>query len=774
MPLVKLVLPCIFGILAYLIIQARIPELVFVVVYLFVVIGWISLRRFWLAHFSRRWVFGLMTSALLIAIGYLAAQRHDQQHHKAHFSRHFGKDGFLVLRVAEPVAEKANSFQVAGKVLYLFSDQPSYKNKNNPLEPEGFYADHSPAKVKGGIILYLEKDSLAVALRYGDLVVIDNNYEEVSPPQNPRQFNYKRFLAYQNMFHSSYRRSGQWHHTGINRGNPVVTWSLQLRERALQVFAEHQLSGREFAVISALLLGYREYLDEDLQREFAGAGAMHILCVSGLHVGIIYLVLKTLLSFLKRLPAGTYIQTALILVLIWLYASITGFSPSVLRASAMFSFVAVGQSLNRRTNIYNTLAASAMVLLAINPFIITRIGFQLSYLAVVSIVSIQPWLYKTLSPKNKLLDKAWSIMTVSVAAQVATGPLSLLYFHQFPNYFLLTNLIVIPLSGLIIYSSLLTLFLSTLPYLGYFAGRLLYWLLYALHSSVKYIEGLPYSTSGNVYIGLPETILLFIFLIFGCLYLIANKPFGLKVALATLLLLVGCLSLRSIKLFRQEHFVIYQVNNATAIDFFIGKEKAVLACDRVINDPGMVSFQTLEYRISRGVTKPRFVINTGLTGITSLQRPLKRIHPNKNNITNLKPINKGQLANEVTFGHYIRFGKKNILVLSGSHTPIQFDNNKHQTSYQVISKPKVDATNSHEHHLKHWSDTVIHFPVDYLIVCQNPRVTPATYLQIYTPSKVILDASNNFWNASRWDQACDSLHIPFWAVRDRGAFISGE
>jgi competence protein ComEC len=446
-PLVRLVAPLLLGIIAWLVAGFLFPPELFFAVYASGLLLWFGLRHLFLANMARRWVFGAIIHALLFVAGYHHAQNHYQVVRPDHFSHWHEQDGVLLLRVTEPVSEKANSYQVIGKV-------------------ERIIAGSARHKVRGKLMVYLQKDSLASSVRYGDLLLLENQFQEVRPPQNPGEFNYRGFLARSNIYHQTYRRSGQWHPTGENRGNRVVASALQMREAALHNLEANHLSGREFAVVSALLLGFREYLDEDLQREFAGAGAMHILCVSGLHVGIIFLVLKTIFGFLARVRYGIFLRTFLIIALIWFYAAITGFSPSVMRASTMFSFVALGQSFRRSTNIYNTLAGSALVLVLIDPYIISRIGFQLSYLAVISIVTLQPWLYKKLYFKNYLLDKAWAIITVSIAAQLATGPLALFYFNQFPNYFLLTNLVVIPLASFIIYSALLTLFLTPVPWLG--------------------------------------------------------------------------------------------------------------------------------------------------------------------------------------------------------------------------------------------------------------------------------------------------------------------
>jgi competence protein ComEC len=769
MPLVRLVLSFILGILTYLIIQVNFPVLIFVVIYIAIAAIWFLFQRYWLSNYGRRWVFGMMSLTMLYVVAYHTTQNHDHQYAKDHFSNYIEHAGILVVHINEPVAEKTNSFQLVGKVSCFIPLNSIWKDDLDPSEQiVDLQAD--PRRLLGNIILYLEKDSLAGTLRYGDIIIIENSYEEVRPPQNPRQFNYKRFLANQNIFHSSYKQSGSWNRIDTNKGKSLLSYSLKLREHALTIFSDYNLPEREFAIISALLLGYREYLDEDLRREFAGAGAMHILCVSGLHVGIIYLVLNALLSFLKRLPGGLYILTFLIITLIWLYASITGFSPSVLRATTMFSFVAAGQSFHRRTNIYNTLAASAMLLLIIDPLIITRIGFQLSYLAVVSIVSIQPRLYKQVYVKNKIIDRAWSIITVSIAAQAATGPLSLFYFHQFPNYFIFTNLIVIPLSGFIIYSGLFALLVNTVPFLGYIAGMLMHVLLSALHTTVKHIEGLPYSTSSDLYVGLPETLLMFMFLIFCCMYLIAGRYIYLRVTLAALLVITTFFSYRSMKLYHQKHFVVYHINQATMIDFFIGKERAVFTCKQLKNnDPGMAGFQVSEYQINRGAAKAGLILYSGLPAITTINRPLKHSRVNyyygmerkqswSQTMGHLQPtfVHKAEdgkssvrvktdnfsPAYHTRSGHYIYFDEKIIVIVSKSHAPINFS-----------------------------GPTTKQYPVDYLIICSNPVIDPGTYLRVFLPSKVIIGSSNSFRNVTRWKEACESMNVEFWVVRERGAYL---
>ncbi len=659
--------------------------------------------------FRFTWLSGCCLSLLLMCLGYQLARQHHQYERHNHFRHYDMQDGYLLVQVREPVSERANSFQAITDVLYVGNDSVS-------------------RATEGRLMLYFEKDSLVPELQYGDRLIINSRYSSVSPPQNPDVFNYKRYLARQNIFHTSYVRSGEWMATGENAGRFYVRIALMLRQRALSTLEENHLSGREFAVISALLLGYREYLDEDLRREFAGAGAMHILCVSGLHVGIIYMVLGKLFSFLTRLRGGAVLKTFFIILCIWMYAAITGFSPSVLRASVMFTFVSAGQSFQRPTNIYNTLAASAFVLVAANPAIIKHIGFQLSYLAVLSIVTLQPWFEKLLKVNNRLLSKAWAIITVSMAAQLATGPLALHYFNQFPNYFLMTNLVVIPLASIVIYAALLSLLLSLIPVVGCLAGKVLSLIVSALHHSVRFIEGLPWSTTTGVYISFTETLLVFAFLFFLFIYLMQAKRNFFILSLATLLLMLGSFTWRGIASSRQHFFVVYHVSRSTAVDFTTARQTVYMACEDMMNDSRQKSFSVEANRLRSGIR-------------------LEVTHPlicDRDTI-----IRAGEVWRS---GDFIYFHGTTFLLLHDASdlTGLSSDRSSREAAAGSVAGA---------------------FPIDYLLITQNIRLDVPDLLHRIMPRRVIMDASNAPWRADRHAAAFDEAGVEVWNTHERGAYV---
>ncbi|HEX6227563.1 MAG TPA: ComEC/Rec2 family competence protein, partial [Chryseolinea sp.] len=295
----------------------------------------------------------------------------------------------------------------------------------------------------GTVLLYLSKEDFP-AYRYGDVLLIKGRPKRVPGPANPEEFDYQRFLSFKNIYHQQFLKKGDAINVAFEPKRWLEHYALASRQWADETLKNNISGEREKALASGLVLGVTDGLDNELLNAYKATGAMHVLSVSGLHVGILYGLVLFLLAPLKKMKSGPWVIACLSIVILWAYAFITGLSPSVLRAVTMFSFVALSIPAGRRTNIYNTLCASAFCILWYDPFLIMSVGFQLSYLAVLGIVYLQPMLYNLWEPTHRLWDELWKGTCVSIAAQVATTSLGLFYFYQFPNYFLLSNLFVIP------------------------------------------------------------------------------------------------------------------------------------------------------------------------------------------------------------------------------------------------------------------------------------------------------------------------------------------
>ena len=199
----------------------------------------------------------------------------------------------------------------------------------------------------------------------------------------------------------------------------------------------------------ALLLGQQQDISPEVLKDYQLAGAVHILSVSGLHVGFILVFVTFLLKPIANTKRNTLIKLFIILLSLWSYGILAGLAPSVVRSVTMFSFVAIGNHMRRTVNVFHTLLVSMFLILLWKPSFLFDVGFQLSYLALFFILWLQPLLNDIWQPKYKITQYFWDILTVSFAAQIGTLPLSIYYFHQFPGLFFVTNVIVLPMLGII-------------------------------------------------------------------------------------------------------------------------------------------------------------------------------------------------------------------------------------------------------------------------------------------------------------------------------------
>ena len=286
------------------------------------------------------------------------------------------------------------------------------------------------------------------------------------------------------------------------------------------------IDGNEFAIISALTLGHTDAISPELRDSFSVTGASHILSVSGLHVGIIYVMLGLILGFLDKWKRTRKIKWITVILFLWFYAFVTGLSPSVSRSVFMFSLFALAKITDRQSSVYNNIFLSAFVLLIINPMWLFNVGFQLSYSALLSILYFQPKIAKWLVFKNRILTYCWELTSVSIAAQLGAAPLCLYYFHQFPNYFLLSNFVGVPLSGIIIYLDVALLITNSIPMIGSIVSWLLVTTTKLMYGGLKIIENLPFVTT-NIWIDSVQLILIYasVFAIGLLIYKIKYKYF---------------------------------------------------------------------------------------------------------------------------------------------------------------------------------------------------------------------------------------------------------
>ena len=322
-------------------------------------------------------------------------------------------------------------------------------------------------KTIGHVLLNIEKDSTPLLFHTGDLVFLKNKFQDIKSSLNPHQFNYKNYLAKQGIYQQVYATKQELLLLD-QTSTSFLGFIAALRLKIQQSLQQYDFSEDELAVMNALLLGQRQEISKELSDNYSKAGAIHILAVSGLHVGIILLILSFVLKPLERVNKGKLIKLVLVILFLWFFAVLAGMSASVTRAVTMFSAIALGQFFNKRNAIEHSLIFSMFIILLWKPLFLFDVGFQLSYTAVFGIIWVQPVLYQLWKPTFFIVDKGWQLISVSVAAQLGVLPISLFYFHQFPGLFFISNLIIIPFLGVILGLGLVVLVLSYVSILPVF------------------------------------------------------------------------------------------------------------------------------------------------------------------------------------------------------------------------------------------------------------------------------------------------------------------
>jgi len=314
-------------------------------------------------------------------------------------------------------------------------------------------------KTTGHVLLNIEKDSTSLLFHTGDLVFLKNKFQDIKSSLNPHQFNYKHYLKKQGINQQVYITHQEILLLDESKVS-LLRFIDAFRVKIQKSLRRYHFTDDELAVMNALLLGQRQEISKQLSDNYSKAGAIHILAVSGLHVGVILLILSFILKPLERVNNGKLIKLVLVILSLWFFAILAGLSASVIRAVTMFSAIALGQFFNKRNAVEHSLIFSMFIILLWKPLFLFDVGFQLSYTAVFGIIWIQPVLYQLWKPNFFIVDKGWQLITVSVAAQLGVLPISLFYFHQFPALFFISNLIIIPFLGVILGLGLVVLVLS--------------------------------------------------------------------------------------------------------------------------------------------------------------------------------------------------------------------------------------------------------------------------------------------------------------------------
>jgi competence protein ComEC len=712
MPFLRFIVPLIVGIVVSEYVAWQ-PMMRWILLGLVVVCA-LSLYFLKLPFQWRSWI-GLPLFVGIAAFGFLRAKVFDERNAADYFAKAMHSDTSFVTGIVSAPPILAHRVKV----------RLAIQSIDNELDRQ--------ERASGMVLCYLDSTAESASLKYGDVIAFQGRINAVTPPLNPLETDMQAVLHTQNVHHRAFLKGPAWQQIGENGGSPLFKFTYGLQRTCINALYAAVPSRNEQSVAAALLIGYTDDISDEVKSAYINTGSMHVLSVSGLHVGLLYVALSWLLGRIKtRHKAWKWFSVVLQLLFLWGFALVTGASAAVLRSAAMLSIVILGNAIQRKTSGYNTLTVTAFGLLCINPFWVWNIGFQLSFLAVFGLLFLYRPVYQLFTvglaaaklkkgaPKTLkyrfwrsiewLLDWAWNVTAVSIAAQITTLPLALYYFHQFPLYFWLSGLIVIPLATLALWLGVLAIFTNWLPFVGKFFGFLLYATVWLMNKTLMLIEQFPLALIDGFWIEKWQ-MWCFYGIILGAAATIYTRklnfafaPLGLAVCWAA----VSCVQAWRVQ--NDYNLVVHQAYRRTIVGA-IGNKAAVYFNDATGN--------------------------TALMDMTSKNLRLAQGVKNTAQISIFDTLKTDDFYANPPFYQYrnLRF---------------------------AIIRPENLPKGSIEKPLK----------LDFVVLSQHPKTDITTLQTLFETKRFIADGSNAPWHLERWKLETEAnKNIDFWQTNTQAAFI---
>lgn len=620
--------------------------------------------------------------------GLLTVQKDIHNNHNWFAWHYMPKDG-VVATLLEPLSNKVKTYKAEARVNFII-------HNGKPIPADGI------------IIIYIKKDSNNLSsftdtgkLSYGSRIIFTKPLQEIKNSGNPGGFNYKRYCLFNGTTHQVFLKEKDFEILPGKKVSPVRSLIYSAREKVIEILRRNIRGEKETGLAEAMLIGYKDDLEQSLVQSYTNTGVVHIIAISGLHLGLIYWLLGLILRPLTHHRKTKWLKPLLIITGLWAFSLLAGAQPSVLRSAFMFTVIVVGDALDRKSSVYNTMAVSAFLLLCINPFWLWDVGFQLSYAAVLSIIIFMRPIYGWFQFRNKIVDFAWKMNAVTLAAQVLTLPLSIYHFHQFPTMFLITNFLAVPLSSIILLGEILLCAVSFVPVAAALTGKAISWLIWLMNTYIERAETLPGSLWDGLQISFVQAILLLLTIAGLSYWMLEKQTKSLIYGLLALLLFTFLRSTSFIEAGSQQKIVVYNVPQKTAVDFIDGR-KYLFAGEGTLQKEGFARNFHL---------KPA--------------RTLFRIPIKTDNVVNIPDT-------------CFVFSNKRVLLLGSS---IRF-------------APANNKTR-----------------IDLLIISNNPKLYFKQLSSSLDIRQVVFDGSNPAWKVNYWKKDCDSLHIPWYDVTEKGAFV---
>ena len=487
-PFVRIIVPFIAGIaISY---YTAIDEKI---IFIFLLVSIVAALCY--SFFEIEWKFrfkyssGIVLTLLILSSGaYVASLKNPYNNCNVSFP----KEASYILTLKEPLSQKKSSWKALCRL-------------------ESIQTGDSIRKAQTHLLLYIKKTTTEPLLRYGDRIAIKKTPERIKNFIEGSSFDYQRYCALKNIHYQVFIKPSDIIYLKGTVKNPVNEFLFRSQDWIVSILRRYIRGDRECGLAEALLIGYKNDLDRSLIQSYSNTGVVHVVAISGLHLGLIYSILNMLCAPLNR----KLLRPTIILIGLWMFSLLAGGSPSVLRSAVMFSSIVIGETVARKSSIINNLSVSAFFLLCYDPYWLWDLGFILSYSALLSILLFMKPLYNCYISENKLIDTAWKLNAVTISAQMLTLPVLIYNFGQFPNLFMITNFLAIPLSSIILIGEIILCAVYFMEPLAIFCGHLLSKLIKLMNTIVEYIDRLPYSTTKNIHVNMLQVALLYVFIAFA-------------------------------------------------------------------------------------------------------------------------------------------------------------------------------------------------------------------------------------------------------------------
>ena len=540
--------------------------------------------------YSYGWLKGVAITLLFIGLGGCLSFTKNICNRSAWVGNYFEKETTVIVTLQENLAVKEKSYKALATV------EAVYKNKK-------WY------QVEGDILLYFKKDASIPNIHYGSQILITKNITSILSSGNPGGFDYARYCGFQDIYYQGFLKDDTYLILPTKKTNWFTEWLINIRTNVLKILKKNIKNPNELSIAEALLIGYRDELDKSLVSAYSNTGVVHIIAISGLHLGMIYGLMLFVFKPFNRFKWSKIAKPITIVFVLWMFSFIAGMAPSILRSAIMFSCIAVGESFGKRSNIYNGLAVSAFIILLINPFSLWDVGFQLSYLAVLSIVVFSPYIKKWVYYKNKLLAGFWELNAITLSAQILTLPIVLYHFHQFPLLFLFTNIFAVPWSGFVLYAELLLLIFSWWQSAATIIGIAIQWMIEVMNTFILNVDGLSFVVLESLQISIQQAIILFAAIIGFSVGMIQKKAKAMLLGLFFVMCFFGIRCVDFINKQQQQKIIVYNVPSHTAIDLIEGRKHQFIG-DSILNGDGFLNnFHIKPSRILYRTSEVNFLNN---------------------------------------------------------------------------------------------------------------------------------------------------------------------